>query len=109
VEGVEVAQNGIEVLPVGMNDDSIRAAACAAIYGFGPLQICTANRGRGRGGPSVARRARGMTNDPPIGWHAIPIIVKNGNVTFTCEVNTEGDQALAEMRANSAPGVQRRE
>jgi hyperosmotically inducible protein len=105
VEGVEVVQNDIEVLPVGMNDDNIRAATYAAIYSFGPLQKYTANRGRGRGGPSVARRAGGITNDPPIGWHAIHIIVKNGNVTLTGVVNTEGDQALAEMRANSVPGV----
>ncbi|MGA7411682.1 MAG: BON domain-containing protein [Bryobacteraceae bacterium] len=33
------------------------------------------------------------------------IIVKNGNVTLTGVVDTEGDQALAEMRANSVPGV----
>jgi hyperosmotically inducible protein len=105
VEGVEVVQNDIEVLPVGMNDDNIRAATYAAIYSFGPMQKYTANRGRGRGGPSVARRAGGITNDPPIGWHAIHIIVKNGNVTLTGVVNTEGDQALAEMRANSVPGV----
>ncbi len=105
VEGVEVVQNDIEVLPVGMNDDNIRATTYAAIYSYPPLQKYTANRGGGRGGPSVARRAGGITNDPPIGFHAIHIIVKNGNVTLTGVVNNEGDQALAAMRANSVPGV----
>lgn len=104
VEGVEVVQNNIEVLPLSGNDDKIRAATYAAIYGYAPLQKYTSNRG-GRGGPSVARAAGGITNDPPTGWHAIHIIVKNGNVTLTGAVNNEGDLALAEMRANSVPGV----
>ncbi len=94
VEGVEVVQNDIEVLPVGINDDNIRAATYAAIYSFDPLQRYTANRGGRRGGPSVALRAGGITNDPPIGWHAIHIIVKNGNVTLTGVVDTEGDHAV---------------
>jgi hyperosmotically inducible protein len=104
VEGVESVQNNIEVLPVGMNDDKIRAATYAAIYSYPPLQRYTNNRG-GRMGPSVARAAGGITNDPPIGWHAIHIIVKNGNVTLTGVVDSETDQALAEMRANSVFGV----
>ena len=35
VEGIEVVQNDIEVLPVGMNDDNIRAATrpAAKVYG----------------------------------------------------------------------------
>jgi hyperosmotically inducible periplasmic protein len=53
----------------------------------------------------VARRAGGITNDPPIGWHSIHIIVKNGNVTLTGSVDSDADSAFAEMRANSVPGV----
>jgi hyperosmotically inducible periplasmic protein len=104
VEGVEVVQNEIEVLPLSPNDDRIRAATYVALYRYAPLQRYTNNRAPG-GGPSVARAAGGITNDPPIGWHAIHIIVNNGNVTLTGVVDSEGDQALAEMRANSVSGV----
>ena len=104
IEGVTNVQNEIEVLPVSPNDDRIRAAVYASIYGYAPLQRYTSNRGRGIG-PSVARAAGGITNDPPIGYHAIHIIVKNGNVTLTGVVDTEGDLAMAGMRANSVPGV----
>ena len=104
IEGVGTVQNEIEVLPVSQNDDRIRAAVYASIYGYAPLQRYTANRG-GRPGPSVARAAGGITNDPPIGYHAIHIIVKNGNVTLTGVVDSSTDVALAGMRANSVPGV----
>ena len=49
--------------------------------------------------------AGGITNDPPIGWHAIHIIVENGNVTLVGVVDNDGDLALAEMRANGVSGV----
>ncbi|MBV9499415.1 MAG: BON domain-containing protein [Acidobacteriaceae bacterium] len=104
IEGVKDVKNDIEVLPVSPNDDRIRAAVYASIYRYGPLQRYTSNRGGPRG-PSVARAAGGITNDPPIGYHAIHIIVKNGNVTLTGVVDSEADLALAEMRANSVPGV----
>jgi osmotically-inducible protein OsmY len=55
--------------------------------------------------PSVARAAGGITNDPPIGWHAIHIVVNNGNVILTGVVDSEGDLTLANIRANSVPGV----
>ena len=54
---------------------------------------------------SVARRAGGITNDPPMGWHAIHIIVRNGHVTLFGAVDNDGDLALANMRANIVPGV----
>ncbi len=104
IEGVANVQNQIEVLPASPNDDRIRAAVYASIYRYPPLQRYTANRGRPVGA-SVARTAGGITNDPPIGYHAIHIIVKNGNVTLTGVVDSEGDLALAGMRANSVPGV----
>jgi osmotically-inducible protein OsmY len=104
IEGVKIVQNEIEVLPVSSNDDRIRAAVYASIYRYPALQRYTSNRGRPMGS-SVARTAGGITNDPPIGYHAIHIIVKNGNVTLTGVVDSEGDLALAEMRANSVPGV----
>jgi osmotically-inducible protein OsmY len=54
---------------------------------------------------SVAMMAGGITNDPPIGYHAIHIIVKNGNVTLFGVVNNETDVAIAGMQANAAPGA----
>lgn len=104
IEGVDSVDNQIEVLPVSPNDDRIRAAVYASIYRYPALQRYTSNRGRPRG-PSVARVAGGITNDPPIGYHAIHIIVENGNVTLTGVVDSATDSALAEMRANSVPGV----
>jgi osmotically-inducible protein OsmY len=105
IEGVESVENQIEVLPVSNNDDRIRAAVYVSIYGYPALQRYTSNRGGPRGVPSVARAAGGITNDPPIGYHAIHIIVENGNVTLTGVVDSDTDLAIAEMRANLVSGV----
>lgn len=105
IEGVQSVDNEIQVLPLSPNDDRIRAAVYASIYRYSMLQRYTSNRGGPRGGRSVARAAGGITNDPPIGYHAIHIIVKNGNVTLTGVVDSDADLAIAEMRANSVPGV----
>jgi hyperosmotically inducible periplasmic protein len=105
IEGVKTVDNQIEVLPNSPNDDRIRAAVYAAIYRYPALQKYTSNRGGPRGGPSVARVAGGITNDPPLGYHAIHIIVKNGNVTLTGVVDSDTDLAIAEMRANGVSGV----
>jgi osmotically-inducible protein OsmY len=106
ISGVGSVQNEIQVLPLSPNDDRIRADVYRAIYS-GSLQRYTSNRGPGSriGNNSVARRAGGITNDPPIGWHAIHIIVNNGNVMLAGVVDNEGDFALAGMRANMVPGV----
>jgi hyperosmotically inducible periplasmic protein len=105
IEGVSNVTNEIEVLPVSTNDDRLRAAVYASIYRYPTLQRYTSNRGGPKGMPSVARAAGGITNDPPIGYHAIHIIVENGNVTLTGVVDSEMDLATAGMRANSVPGV----
>jgi hyperosmotically inducible protein len=105
IEGVSSVENQIEVLPLSPNDDRIRAAVYASLYRYPPLQRYTSNRGVPRAGRSIARVAGGITNDPPIGYHAIHIIVKNGNVTLTGVVDSDADLAIAEMRANSVPGV----
>ncbi len=104
IEGVQAVDNRIEVLPLSPNDDRIRAAVYARIYRSPALQKYTSNRGGGRW-LSLTRRATGITNDPPIGYHAIHIIVKNGNVTLTGVVNNSADLAIANMQANSTPGV----
>jgi osmotically-inducible protein OsmY len=103
IEGVESVENQIEVLPLSPNDDRLRAQVYARIYSQPSLQRYTANRGRQL--PSMTRRTMGITNDPPIGFHAIHIIVKNGNVTLKGVVDNNGDLAMAEMQANLTPGV----
>lgn len=103
VKGVESVQNDIEVLPNSPNDDRIRAAVYYRIYSQPSLQKYTSNRG-----PqylSATRRTMGITYDPPVGYHAIHIIVKNGNVTLVGVVDNESDYAMAGMQANSTPGV----
>jgi hypothetical protein len=105
IKGVKSVTNDIEVLPLSQNDDNLRAALYRSIYSYAPLQKYTANRGGGSRMPSVARAAGGITNDPPIGYHAIHIIVKNGNVTLVGAVNSDSDLAMAGMRANIVPGV----
>jgi osmotically-inducible protein OsmY len=105
INGVKTVTNEIEVLPVSGNDDRIRAAVYASIYSYAPLQKYTSNRGGGSRMPSVARTAGGITNDPPIGYHAIHIIVKRGNVTLTGVVDSDADLAMAGIRANQVSGV----
>jgi len=110
IEGVESVDNQIEVLPNSPNDDRIRAAVYNRIYTQPSLRIYNANQGSiaqamGPGGRSVAMMAGGITNDPPRGFHAIHIIVKNGNVTLYGVVNNQSDAAIAYMQANSTPGV----
>jgi hyperosmotically inducible protein len=109
IPGVESVDNQIEVLPTSPNDDRIRAAVYNRIYQQSSLRIYNANQGsvsRATGpGRSVASMAGGITNDPPRGFHAIHIIVKNGNVALYGVVNSEGDAAIANIQANSTPGV----
>ena len=110
IPGVESVDNQIEVLPNSPNDDRIRAAVYNRIYTQPALAKYNANQGSlaralGPGGRSVALMAGGITNDPPIGFHAIHIIVKNGNVTLYGVVNNEMDKTIAGMQANAAPGV----
>jgi osmotically-inducible protein OsmY len=109
IAGIESVDNQIEVLPNSPNDDRIRAAVYNRIYTQATLRKYNANQGTvgqatGPGG-SIARAAGGITNDPPIGFHAIHIIVKNGNVILYGVVNNESDKAIAGMQANSAPGA----
>jgi hyperosmotically inducible periplasmic protein len=109
IPGVESVDNQIEVLPLSPNDDRIRAAVYNRIYTQAALRKYNANQGNVRQatgpGPNIAMMAGGITNDPPRGFHAIHIIVKNGNVTLYGVVNNTGDSAIAEMQANSTPGV----
>jgi hyperosmotically inducible protein len=106
IPGVDSVDNQIEVLPPSPMDDRIRGGVYNAIYTTPALSKYNANAGRlGRGGPSVARMAGGINNDPPLGFHAIHIIVKNGNVILKGAVLNSGDSSIAEIKANSVSGA----
>lgn len=83
IEGVGMVSNQIELLPVSPMDDQIRFAVFRAIYGD----------------PSLSTRY-GYRSIPPI-----HIIVKNGHVTLEGVVANEMDRNIANIRANSVPGV----
>jgi osmotically-inducible protein OsmY len=105
IEGVEGVDNQIQVLPTSPNDDHIRAQVYRRVYSQPMLRKYTsAPPGFGEG-PSVARMAGGITQDPPIGYHAIHIIVNNGHVILTGVVDNKSDADVAAIQANSTPGV----
>ncbi len=106
IPGVDSVDNQMEVLPLSSLDDRIRAGVYNAIYTSPPLSKYNANAGRvGGRNSSVARMAGGITNDPPLGFHAIHIIVKNGNVILKGAVLNSGDSSIAEIKANGVSGV----
>ena len=82
LEGVESVRNEIEVLPLSPNDDRIRLALYRSIYGHTAL-----NRYALQAVPSIH------------------IVVKNGNVTLEGVAANEGDRNIANIQANSVPGV----
>lgn len=105
IPGLASVQNQIEVLPNSPMDDRIRVSLYRRLYSQPALRKYTsAPVGFGRF-PSVAGMAGGITQDPPLGYHAIHIIVKNGNVILTGVVNNEGDATIANMAANQTSGV----
>ncbi|MCI0347889.1 MAG: BON domain-containing protein [Acidobacteriales bacterium] len=82
IEGIERIENRIEVLPTSINDDRLRRALYRTIYGHSSLN----------------KYAMGAV--PPI-----HIIVKNGQVTLEGVVLNEMDKNIANIQANSVPGV----
>ncbi|MDW5264628.1 MULTISPECIES: BON domain-containing protein [Acidobacteriaceae] len=108
IPGIASVENNIEVLPYSPNDDRVRAAVYNRIYTAPSLRRYNANQGSlGRAigpGAGIALAAGGITNSPPLGYHAIHIIVKNGNVILYGVVSNQSDAAIAGMQANSAPG-----
>jgi hyperosmotically inducible protein len=109
IPGVAGVYNNIEVLPLSSMDDRIRAAVYNRLYTNAVLRKYNANQGsiaRATGpGPNIAARAGGITQSPPTGFHAIHIIVKNGNVMLFGVVNNQTDADIANIQANSTPGV----
>jgi osmotically-inducible protein OsmY len=110
IPGIAGVDNEIKVLPLSPNDDRIRAAVYNRIYTQPALRKYNANQGSlaqamGPGGRSFGMMAGGITNNPPIGYHAIHIIVNNGHVTLYGVVLNQSDATIAFMQANSAPGA----
>lgn len=104
IEGVQSVVNKIQVLPLSQMDDQIRLKTYLAIYRNPSLRKYSTGSGfMPRLTPLWA--AGGITNNPPIGWHPIHIIVQNGNVTLTGVVDREMDKTIAGMAANQLSGV----
>ena len=105
IEGVQSVDNQIQVLPPSPNDDRIRIGVYRRIYSQPALRKYTSSPvGFGRV-PSVALEAGGITQDPPLGYHAIHIVVDNGNVILTGVVDSQSDADIAAIQANLTPGV----
>jgi hyperosmotically inducible protein len=110
IEGIQKVENEIEVLPLSNFDDRIRAQVYNRIYTQPALRKYNANQGSiaqamGPGGRSFGMMAGGITNNPPIGYHAIHIIVKNGHVTLYGVVLNQSDASIAYIQANGTSGV----
>jgi hyperosmotically inducible protein len=82
LQGVTQVVDNIRVLPLSSLDNRIRLAEYRSIYGFGGLY------------------RYGMGTQP-----SIHIIVDNGHVTLIGVVDSEGDKNIANIRANTVPGV----
>lgn len=80
--GVKDVVDDIEVAPVSPMDDRIRLATARAVYGAAQLNK--------------------YAIDPA---KPIRITVVNGNVTLSGVVDNQGDKDVANIRANSVPGV----
>jgi osmotically-inducible protein OsmY len=80
--GVTQVVNNIRVLPLSTFDNRIRMAEYRSIFGFAGLY----------------RYAMGAVP-------SVHIIVDNGHVTLTGVVDSEADKNLANIRANTVPGV----
>jgi hyperosmotically inducible periplasmic protein len=110
IEGIQKVENEIQVLPLSNLDDRIRAQVYNRIYTQPALRKYNANQGNiaramGPGGAQFAMMGGGITNNPPIGFHAIHIIVNNGQVTLYGAVLNQSDASIAYIQANGTPGV----
>lgn len=82
LSGVTRIDDGIEVLPLSDLDRSLRLKTYFAVYGYGPLQ----KYGMGA-------------------WPPIRIVVENGQVRLVGAVKSNGDRAMAFVRASAVPGA----
>lgn len=105
IKGVESVQNDIKVLPYSPNDDQIRVQTLARVYGQSAMRKYTSAPIGQDLYPTVGRMAGGITQDPPHGYFAIHIIVDQGHVTLEGMVDSPMDAEIADVQANSVPGV----
>jgi len=82
IEGIDVVENRIEILPTSPSDDELRSGIYRAIYED----------------TTLAHYA--VQSVPPV-----HIIVKNGNVSLEGSVESLADKNLAGTRAGNVPGV----
>lgn len=104
IEGVEDVVNQIEVLPFNRMDEDIRLRAYQAIYWHPWMERYNPNRGTASF-LSPNTLVQGISLDPPIGFHPIHIIVRNGRVRLAGVVNTAGDKAMAGMLVSTLPNI----
>lgn len=109
IKGITSVDNQIKVLPYLPMDDSIRAGVYNRIYTQPSLRKYNANQGSlGRAigpGNGIALAAGGVTNAPPLGFHAIHIIVNRGQVTLYGVVLNQTDKEIAGIQANQTPNA----
>ena len=105
IEGVDSVDNQIQVEPNSPMDDRIRMQVYRRIYGQPTMRKYSSGPPYIGEGPSVAMAAGGITQDPPLGYHAIHIIVNNGHVILTGVVDSQADADIATMQANLTPDV----
>jgi hyperosmotically inducible periplasmic protein len=105
INGVQAVQNDIKVLPYSQIDDQIRVQEMVRIYSQPSLRKYTNAPVRTDLYPTVGRMAGGITQDPPVGWFSIHIIVNNGHVILEGVVDNPTDAEIANVQANTVPGV----
>lgn len=103
VSGVDDVVDRIELLPVSQQDETIRWATFANIYGDDHFSRYIP------GGPAAVRydfsQFARFPNMQPVGKYPIHIIVKNLRTTLVGMVDTDLDKVLAITRARTVPGV----
>jgi hyperosmotically inducible periplasmic protein len=103
VRGVDDVVDRIEFLPSSPQDESIRLATFASVYGDDHFSRYIS------GGPVTVRYDFDLLtrfpNMQPVGMYPIHIIVKNLRTTLLGSVDTDLDRTLASTRARTVPGV----
>jgi len=105
IPGIDKVENEIVVLPLSSFDDGIRAQVYNRIYTQGALRKYNANQGNIGRAMMPGMNIGGITQNPPMGYHAIHIIVNNGHVTLFGVVLNQSDASIAYIQANGTPGV----
>ncbi len=105
IKGVQAVQNDIKVLPYSTIDDEIRVQTLVRIYSQPTMRKYTDAPIWEHLYPTVARMGGGITQDPPHGYFSIHVIVDNSHVILEGIVDDPMDAEIADMEANSVPGV----